>query len=65
MVCANCAQNGISIGTLKVNGENVNSNKNYLSGSNGKINLSFEATMNSEICKKQNLKLLMNLMIRL
>lgn len=57
LVCANCAQNGISIGTLKVNGENVNSNKNYLSGSNGKINLSFEATMNSEICKKAEFKI--------
>ena len=57
LVCANCAQNGISIGTLKVNGENVNFNKNYLSGSNGKINLSFEATMNGEICKKAEFKI--------
>lgn len=57
LVCANCAQNGISIGTLKVNEENVNFNKNYLSGSNGKIDLSFEATMNSEICKKAEFKI--------
>lgn len=57
LVCVNCAQNGISIGTLKVNEENVNFNKNYLSGSNGKIDLSFEATMNSEICKKAEFKI--------
>ena len=57
LVCTNCAQNGIKLGTLKVNGENVNPNKNYLSGSNGKIKLSFEATMNSEICKKAEFKI--------
>lgn len=57
LVCTNCAQNGIKLGTLKVNRENVNPNKNYLSGSNGKIDLSFEATMNSEICKKAEFKI--------
>lgn len=57
LVCTNCAQNGIKLGTLKVNGENVNTNKNYLSGSNGKIKLSFEAIMDSETCKKAEFKI--------
>ncbi len=57
LVCTNCAQNGIKLGTLKVNGENVNPNKNYLSGSNGKIKLSFEAIMDSETCKKAEFKI--------
>lgn len=57
LICTNCAQNGIKLGTLRVNGENVNPNKNYLSGSNGKIKLSFEAIMDSETCKKAEFKI--------
>ena len=60
LTCDNCIQNGIRLNGLRVNGESqnqYNQYKNYLSKSSGTITLTFEATMNSETCKKADFKI--------
>lgn len=47
--CASCSN-------LKVNGETVNANKNYLSGSNGKITITFDVAKQGENCKTTDYK---------
>ena len=47
--CASCSN-------LKVNGETVNANKNYLSGSTGKITITFDVAKQGENCKTTDYK---------
>ena len=48
--CSSCSN-------FKVNGETPNANKNYLSGSNGKITLTFDVAKQGENCKTTDYKI--------